>query len=531
MKALHRTFARIAVLSGLLAAPLAAQDAERAVFVVRVGRDTLGVESASFFPSRATGVLRLRTPLVRVEQTITLTPSSSMARAVLSIARGAHGDSALQRLEITQRDDTVDVRVENASAPVPVSETKLPLPAGVVPFTNLSGLSIELILRRARAIGRDPATVRMLLGSGQVLPATVVWTIADSAVISIAGVSLRARTDRLGRFLGAFVPMQGLFIDRLPGDSPVAAWAPGATNYAAPAGAPYAAQDVTFRTPSGIRLAGTLTVPAHRAGARLPAVVLITGSGAQDRDSAIPTIGEHRPFREIADTLSRRGIAVLRLDDRGVGGSDPGPPTATTADFANDIRAAVAWLRARADIDSARVGLVGHSEGGSIAPMVAATDRRLRAIVLIAAPAKTGREIIAFQRRAAIDHDSTRTPAQRDSLFVESTRAADSLFTQSAWMQFFRDYDPVPTARRVRTRTLILHGETDRQVTADQARALAIAMRAAGNARVTLRTFPRLNHLLIDDPSGDPRGYIALHPQRVRKDLLGVLADWLAGTL
>jgi dipeptidyl aminopeptidase/acylaminoacyl peptidase len=222
---------------------------------------------------------------------------------------------------------------------------------------------------------------------------------------------------------------------------------------------------------------------------------------------------------------------VLRLDDRGVGGSEPGPPTATTADFADDIRAAVAWLRTHEDIDSARVGLVGHSEGGIIAPMVAATDRRLRAIVLIAAPAKTGREIIAFQRRDAIDRDSTRTPAQRDSLVAEGTRAADSLFAQSAWMQFFRNYDPIPTARRVRTRTLILQGETDRQVTPDQARTLAIAMRAAGNGRVTLRTFPRLNHLLIDDPSGDPRGYTALHPQRVRKDFLGVLADWLASTL
>jgi uncharacterized protein len=163
--------------------------------------------------------------------------------------------------------------------------------------------------------------------------------------------------------------------------------------------------------------------------------------------------------------------------------------------------------------------------------MVAATDRRLRAIVLIAAPAKTGREIMAFQRRDAIQHDSTRTQAQRDSLFALSTRISDSLIDQSPWARFFRDYDPLPTARRVRARTLILQGETDRQVTPDQARTLASAMRTGGNARVTLRTFPRLNHLLIDDPSGDPRGYTALHPQRIRKDLLGALTDWLVVSL
>jgi alpha-beta hydrolase superfamily lysophospholipase len=499
--------------------------------MVRLGKDTLAVENASFAPSRATGVLRLRNPLARVEQTVTLTPASAMEHAALSIGRGARGDSAVQRLELTQQGDSVNLRVENPNAPVPRSEAKLAVPAGVVPFTNLSGMSIELILRRARALGRDTATVRLLLGAGQVVPAIVTWRGADSVQISISGVALQAKSDRAGRFLGAVVPSQGVVFERLSADSPVTAWTPVPTSYAAPAGASYTAQDISFRTPAGIRLAGTLTMPPHRAGARVPAVVLITGSGAQDRDEAMPTIGEHRPFREIADTLSRRGIAVLRLDDRGVGGSDAGPPTATTADFADDIRAAVAWLRAREDVDSTRVGLVGHSEGGIIAPMVAATDRRIRAIVLIAAPAKTGREIMAFQRRDAIQHDSTRTQTQRDSLFALSTQASDSLIDKSPWMRFFRDYDPLPTARRVRARTLILQGETDRQVSPDQARTLANAMRAAGNARVTLRTFPRLNHLLIDDPSGDPRGYTALHPQRVRKDFLGALANWLAVSL
>jgi dipeptidyl aminopeptidase/acylaminoacyl peptidase len=224
-------------------------------------------------------------------------------------------------------------------------------------------------------------------------------------------------------------------------------------------------------------------------------------------------------------------VAVLRLDDRGVGGSSAGPPTATSADFADDIRAAVAWLRARPEIDPARVGLVGHSEGGMIAPMIAATDPRLGAIALLAGTASRGRDIIAAQRRYLLDADTTLSPARRDSLFAAGAKEADSAFAAPGWMRFFADHDPLVTARRVRAPVLILQGETDRQVPVAEAQRLAAALRAGGNRRVTLRTFPRMNHLLVEDPSGDPRSYTRLPSYEVRSDLLGVLADWLARTL
>ena len=216
-----------------------------------------------------------------------------------------------------------------------------------------------------------------------------------------------------------------------PGDAPAGAWAPAPTSYAPPPGAPYTAEDVTLTTRAGIRLTGTITVPPSRAGARHPAVVLITGSGSQDRDEATPAVPGYRPFREIADTLSRRGIVVLRLDDRGIGGSDAGPPTATSADFADDIRAAVAWLRARPDVDPARVGLVGHSEGAIIAPLVAVEDARLRAVVLLEAPAERGRLILAEQQRMLLGGDSTRSPAQRDSA-ARTRRAAHRFAREGA---------------------------------------------------------------------------------------------------
>jgi len=239
----------------------------------------------------------------------------------------------------------------------------------------------------------------------------------------------------------------------------------------------------------------------------------------------------YRPFREIADTLSRRGIVVLRLDDRGIGGSDAGPPNATSADFAEDIRAAVAWLRARPEVDPARVGLVGHSEGTIIAPLVAVEDARLRAIALLEAPAERGRLILAEQQRTLLGGDSTRTPAQRDSALARAARLTDSLAKEPGWLHWFAEYDPLPAARRVHTPVLILQGETDQQVPASQARTLAAAMRAAGNQRVTLRIFPRMNHLMLDDPSGDPRGYATLPNKSVRRDMLGVLAEWLVRTL
>jgi hypothetical protein len=345
-------------------------------------------------------------------------------------------------------------------------------------------------------------------------------------------VQLRARTDSVGRLLGARVPSQHVVFERLPGDASVGTGAPAPVSYAPPLGAPYTAQEVTVRTPAGLTLAGTLTVPAHRPGTRLPAVVMITGSGPEDRDEALPAISaDYRPFREIADTLSRRGIAVLRLDDRGVGGSDAGPATATSADFADDVRAALAWLRARPEIDPARLGLVGHSEGGMIAPMVAASDAKLRGMALIAGPASRGLDVVHAQLRYLIESDSTLTGVGRDSLIRVAIGQADSSYATPGWKAFFAGYDPLRTARRVRTPTLILQGETDRQVPLAEAGTLARAMRAGGNRRVTVRTFPRLNHLMLEDPSGNPLRYRALPSYHVRNDLRGALADWLARTL
>jgi uncharacterized protein len=261
-------------------------------------------------------------------------------------------------------------------------------------------------------------------------------------------------------------------------------------------------------------------------------VVTITGSGAQDRDQSIPMVAGYRPMREIADTLGRRGVAVLRLDDRGFGASGGDFGAATSADFAADIDAALAWLRARPDIDGARLGLVGHSEGGLIAPLVAARDTLLRGIVLIAGPAETGRSIIEYQQRYAIEHSPAIPPGSRDSALAAAARQLDEAAAAQPWLRYFLDHDPLAVAARVRrTPVLVLHGATDRQVTAAQAETLGAAFRRAGNPDVSVRVFEDVNHLMLRDPVGNPAGYAALPSTALERAVLGALADWLAERL
>jgi uncharacterized protein len=167
-------------------------------------------------------------------------------------------------------------------------------------------------------------------------------------------------------------------------------------DYSAPADAPYIAEEVVVKTPAGHTLAGTLTLPKGASRAQpVSAIVTVTGSGPQDRDENIGLQG-FRPFRQIADLLARRGIAVLRMDDRGTGASGGTFKGSTSADFAEDVRAGLAYLRTRPEIRADRLGVLGHSEGALIAPMVAEKEPTLRAIVLLAGIAQPGRSALHF---------------------------------------------------------------------------------------------------------------------------------------
>lgn len=315
-------------------------------------------------------------------------------------------------------------------------------------------------------------------------------------------------------------------------------------DYSAPAGAPFSAEEVTIAV-KDFALAGTLLLP--KAGRRpFPAVITITGSGQQTRDEFLPLPGleKYRPFRQVAEALASRGIAVLRVDDRAVGKST-GVSTltvATSADFADDVRAQIDYLRKRGDIDPKRIALVGHSEGGLIAPMVAATDPQVAAIALLAGPGKRGDEIILYQLGQGVDADLSLTDAERVEKRAEqrqmirniieggdTSKAPDLL--KGAWMKYFFTYEPLPAVRKVGQPILILQGALDRQVTADQAELLEDAARKAGNKDVTKRVYANLNHLFLPAKTGSPAEYGSLSTTTVGDEVIGTLADWLAERL
>lgn len=303
-------------------------------------------------------------------------------------------------------------------------------------------------------------------------------------------------------------------------------------DYSAPLGAPYTAENVTVPTPMGHTLAGTLTLPVGASRANpVAAIVTITGSGAQERDESLEMLPGYRPFRQFADTLGRRGIAVLRMDDRGTGGSKGDHRTATSADFAEDIRAGLAYLRTRPEIDASRLGVLGHSEGGLIGPIVAVAEPELAAVVIMAGPSWNGRKILEFQLANLTTKDTSLSKAARDSALAGIPSRIDSLGASNKWMAYFLDHDVLAVARRIEAPVLIVNGGTDQQVTPEQAEELAATIRAGGNEDVTVRVFPDVNHLFIYDQVGFPRGYARLTRSALEPVVVGTVVDWLVERL
>jgi uncharacterized protein len=293
------------------------------------------------------------------------------------------------------------------------------------------------------------------------------------------------------------------------------------------------ATSLEVRVPGpGGTLGGTLTLPARRR-APFPAVVTLTGSGAHYRDGNRTPEHPYRPFRQIAEALAGCGVATLRLDDRGVGESTGDSDAATAEDTAADAEAALNFLRARPEIDPRRLGLVGHSYGGEIAPMVAAGDPTVAAVVLLAGPARTFRETMRYQHRYRIENDATITAADREAALAEAMIQQDANVKASteAWRRSIQDRDPLPTARRLRMPVLILQGSTDRAVQPEDAVLLERAIREGGNRRVERHLFPGVNHHFQRDPVGAREGYDRLPTQDLAPEALATLCRWLGATL
>ena len=320
---------------------------------------------------------------------------------------------------------------------------------------------------------------------------------------------------------------------------------------------PYREEEVAFDNAAGhAHLAGALTLPTGRGPH--PAVVLITGSGLQDRDE---TVFGHKPFLVWADALTRRGVAVLRVDDRTMGGSTGEVKTATTADFAGDVEAAVAYLRTRRDIDPRRIGLMGHSEGGVIAPIVAARDPKIAFIVMLAGSGEDGETLLLSQQRAiatamglppaAVDRSNASSRALEDAVKGAPDQAAADARLQAAWskiladqgapadtpmpaqvkvvarpwMRWFLAYDPRPTLARVRCPVLAVDGSKDLQVPAAENLA-GIKAALASDRDVTTVELPGLNHLFQTAGTGAVSEYATI-PETVSPLALKVVGDWI----
>lgn len=329
---------------------------------------------------------------------------------------------------------------------------------------------------------------------------------------------------------------------------------------------PYREEEVAFESAeAGVRLGGTLTVPPGEGP--FPAVVLVSGSGAQDRDE---TLLGHRPFLVLSDHLTRRGIAVLRFDDRGVGKSTGNFAISTSEDFADDVRGAVRFLRARPEVAAAKVGIVGHSEGGLIAPMVAAGSTDVAFLVLMAGSGVPGDEILVAQSRlvaaaAGVPAETTEknAPVQArlfarikaggdpealrndvramlrahvDSLSDEERRAAgispawvEAQVQQvtSPWYRFFLAYDPRPTLQRVRVPVLAVNGALDVQVPSrENLAAIGLALKAGGNPDVRVVELPRLNHLFQTATTGAVGEYGTIE-ETMSPAVLDLVSGWI----
>jgi pimeloyl-ACP methyl ester carboxylesterase len=334
---------------------------------------------------------------------------------------------------------------------------------------------------------------------------------------------------------------------------------------------PYTAEEVTFGHDDAT-LAGTLTLP--EGDGPHPALILVTGSGQQNRDEEIYLAPGYRPFAVIADTLTRQGIAVLRYDDRGMGGSIGEVESATSADFADDTEAALNFLLEREEIDPTQIGILGHSEGGIIATLLAARNPDVAFIILMAGPGLSGYDVVLAQTvmlaedggASAEDLERIRTQqtqvldtvrnnegwdaleilmqeiiaeqlaqlpdAQKAQLgdldaYAAQVIASQMATLQSPWYRFFISYDPAEDLAEINVPVLAIFGGLDLQVPAEaNAEAVRAAAETAGNEDVTVEIIPNANHLFQAAESGGVDEYSTLAPEFV-PGFLDLISEWL----
>lgn len=317
---------------------------------------------------------------------------------------------------------------------------------------------------------------------------------------------------------------------------------------------PYKVEDAKFTNKqAGFTLSGTLTYP--NSGNKFPAVVLISGSGSQNRNEEI--FG-HKPFLVIADYLTRNGIAVLRYDDRGFAESGGNAEEATSLDYAEDAYSAFKYLKSKDFIDKENIGLIGHSEGALIASYLASKHSDISFIVLLAGPGVPGKDLLLMQSEALLRAEGAsddyikkihkiNKQIYNTVLLENNLEKAKEKITKilkglklsteqikiqektllSPWYRFFLSYDPKPALEAVKCPVLALAGSLDTQVPAEiNIKAIKDALEKGGNTRYTVMELEGLNHLFQPAKTGLPGEYARIK-ETFSKNALKIIADWI----
>jgi pimeloyl-ACP methyl ester carboxylesterase len=349
---------------------------------------------------------------------------------------------------------------------------------------------------------------------------------------SAAPLELEVWGDETGRLLRVSVPAQNLEVAR----EDVASVAARRVTMAR-------ANDEQVRVPAnGFSLAGTISKPASAAG-RLPSIILVAGSGPQDRDETVYGIPI---FGQLADRLADAGFLVLRYDKRGVGQSGGRIESATLVDYADDLRAAVRFLSDRKDVDRRQLTLVGHSEGGSVAMIAAAKEKRVGALVLISTIGVTGAELNMTQVTQGLER--SKRPAEERVATIELQKKIQTAVltgkgweevppnlrkqAEIPWFKSFLAFDPAKVMSDVRQPLLVIHGLLDTQVdpsNADLLEKMARARKKAGPIEVV--KIPGVNHLLVPATTGEVDEYASLKERVVSDQVSNAVITWSKKTL
>ncbi len=284
----------------------------------------------------------------------------------------------------------------------------------------------------------------------------------------------------------------------------------------------YICEEVSFNV-DGVdyEFHGTLTYPKE--GENFPAIIMLSGSGLQDRNEEI---FQHKPFEVIADYMARNGIAVLRFDDRGWGTNNPDLLNATTLDYANDAEGAFRFLSSHPKINHKRIGFAGHSEGGLIAPIAASRNKDVAFIIMLAGPGVNGMEVLIEQNKVIL----SKMGYSQDEINtqIEKIRKRDAfLQLTTPWFKCFLDLEPKEFLGKLTIPVLALNGEKDSQVLASQnLNAIEQILKTAGNTNYKIVSLPNLNHLFQECETGLPDEYYSIE-QTISPNVLEIMRDFV----